>query len=184
MQFDTIGSQFDTIRNFYGTVKLHLKPDANPFVAAPQKCPINLKDKIKAEFEDMEQKGVIRKVDEPTDWVSNVCFVTKKDNSLRVCLDPQRLNDGLKRCPHKIPTVEELNRKFSGAKYFSKLEAKACYWSCQLEEKSQLLTTFRSPLGQRYCFLRMPFGLNTSKDDFQRKMDEVLENLDGIPSIA
>jgi hypothetical protein len=132
----------------------------------------------------MVDKGIIRKVEEPTDWVSSICFVTKKDNTLRVCLDPKQLNDALKRCPHKIPTVEELNPMFSGAKYFSKLDAKAGYWSCKLDEESQLLTTFRSPLGQRYCFLRMPFGLNTSQDDFQRKMDNNLEDLEGVASIA
>ena len=114
----------------------------------------------------MEEKGIIRKVDEHSNWCSNVCFVTKKDGSLRVCLDPKRLNENLKRCPHKIPTVEELNPAFHGAKYFSKLDAKAGYWSVKLAEKSQLLTTFRSPLGQRYCFLHMPFGLNTAQDDF------------------
>ena len=176
--------QFDTIGNFKGSVSLQLKEDAKPFVAAPRKCPINLKDKIKDELDDMESKGIIRKVDEPTDWVSSVCFVTKKDGSLRVCLDPKHLNDALKRTPHKIPTVEELNPQFSGAKYFSKLDAKAGYWSVKLDEDSQLYTTFRSPLGQRYCFLRLPFGLSTSQDDFQKKMDDIIEDLPGVVSIA
>ena len=131
-----------------------------------------MKDKIKATLEEMEKDGIIRKVTEHTDWVANVTFATKKDELLRVCLDPKRLNEALKRTPHKIPTVEELNPIVSGAKYFSKLDAKAGYWSVKLDEKSQLLTTFRSPLGPRYCFCRMPFGLSTSQDDYQRKMDE------------
>ena len=139
---------------------------------------------IKAELDDMENKGIIRKVNEHSDWCSSVCFVTKKDNSLRVCLDPKQLNENLKRCPNKIPALEELNPMFDGAKYFSKLDANAEYWSCKLAEESQLLTTFRSPLGQRYCFIRMPFGLNTAQDDFQRKMDEILENLHGVVGIA
>ena len=172
------------IGNFEGEVTLILKEDAEPFIAAPRKCSVHMRDRIRKELEDMEEKGIIRKVNEHSDWCSNVCFVTKKDGSLRVCLDPKRLNENLKRCPHKIPTVEELNPAFHGAKYFSKLDAKAGYWSVKLAEKSQLLTTFRSPLGQRYCFLRMPFGLNTAQHDFQRKMDEVLENLEGVVGIA
>ena len=90
----------------------------------------------------------------------------------------------MKRSPHKIATVEELNPTFSGAQYFSKLDAKAGYWSVTLDEKSQLLTTFRSPLGQRYCFIRMPFGLSTSQDDFQKKMDEIIDVLPGVVGIA
>jgi len=176
--------QFDTIGCFDGEVTLHLKDDAKPFIAAPRKCSIHMKARIKAELDDMENKSIIRRVDEHSDWCSNVCFVTKKDNSLRVCLDPKQLNENLKRCPHKIPTLEELNPMFDGAKYFSKLDAKAGYWSCKLAEESQLLTTFRSPLGQRYCFIRMPFGLNTAQDDFQRNMDEILENLQGVVGIA
>ena len=132
----------------------------------------------------MVKKGVIREVNEHTDWCSNVCFVTKKDGSLRVCLDPKQLNENLKRCPHKIPTTEEMNPLFSGTKYFSKLDAKSGYWSVKLDQKSQLLTTFRSPLGQRYCFLRLPFGLNVSQDDFQRKIDQILENLPGVAGVA
>lgn len=176
--------QFDTIGRFEGTAKLHLKDDAQPFVAAPRKCPINLKDKIKDELESMEEKGVIRKISEHTEWVSSVCFVAKPNGSLRVCLDPKKLNENLKRCVHKIPTVEELNPLFAGAKYFSKLDAKAGYWSVVLDEGSQPLTTFRSPLGQRYCFTRLPFGLNVSQDIFQEKMDEILEDLEGVVSIA
>lgn len=175
---------FDAIGNIEGKVKLHLKDNAEPFIAAPRKCSIHMKDKIKAELDNMEDKGIIRKVNEHTDWCSNVCFVTKSDNSLRVCLDPKKLNENLKRCPHKVPTTEELNPLFSGAKYFSKLDAKAGYWSLKLDESSQLLTTFRSPLGQRYCYNRLPFGLNVSQDEYQKKMDEVLENMNGVASIA
>ena len=92
-------SSFDTIGNFNGETTLHLKVDAKPYIAPPRKCSIHMKDRIKTELDSMEKKGIIRKIDEHTDWCSNVCFVTKKDNSLRVCLDPKQLNENLKRCP-------------------------------------------------------------------------------------
>ena len=176
--------QFDKIGNFPSEAKLHLKENAEPYVAAPRKCSIHMRDKIKTELDRMEDIGVIRKVTEHTDWCSNVVFTEKKDGSLRVCLDPKKLNHNLKRCPHKIPTLEELNPEFSNAKVFSKLDAKNGYWSIRLDAESQLLTTFRSPLGQRYLFQRLPFGLNVSQDEFQNQMDEILENLPGVVSIA
>ena len=126
---------------------------------------------------------MIQKVEEHTDWCSSLAYSTKKDGSLCVCLDPQKLNASLKRCPHKIPTVEELNPMFANAKMFSKLDAKAGYWSIHLDEDSQLLTTFRTPFG-RYCWKRLPFGLCVSQDLFQAKMDQILEGLRGVVSIA
>ena len=175
--------QFDTIGNFKGTAKLKLKDDAIPFIDAPRKCPIHIKDELKAELDKMERQEVIRKVDEHTDWVSSLAYTTKRDGSLRICLDPQKLNNALRRCPHKIPTLEELNPMFTNAKIFTKLDAKAGYWAVKLDESSQLLTTFRTPFG-RYCWRRLPFGLNNSQDIFQARMDSILEGLKGVVSIA
>ncbi len=79
--------------------------------------------------------------------------------------------------------MEELNPTFAQAKVLSKLEVKAGYWSIQLELTSQMLTTFRTPFG-RYCWQRLPFGLNVSQDIFQSRMDEILEDLPGVASIA
>ena len=61
----------------------------------------------------MVSQGVIRKLEEHTDWCSSLAFSTKKDGSIRVCIDPQRLNAALRRCPHKIPLLEEINSELS-----------------------------------------------------------------------
>ena len=82
-----------------------------------------------------------------------------------------------------MPTLEEINPAFVGAKHFSKLDAKAGYCSVKLEEQRQLLTTFRTPIG-RYCYQRLPFGLCVSQDIFQKRMDEILESLEGCVGIA
>ena len=131
----------------------------------------------------MESQGIIRKVTGHSDWCSSMTYVTKKDGSLRMCLDPQKLNQALKRCPHKIPTVEEITPAFAGAKYFTKLDAKAGYWSIQLSAASQELTTFRTPVG-RYCFRRLPFGLRVSQDLFQQEMDNIIEQVPGCVGIS
>ena len=175
--------QFDAIGSFQGTAELHVKEDAKPTIDAPRKCSVHLKDKIKEELDKMEQQGVIRKVEYHTDWCSSMTTVVKKDGSIRICLDPRRLNNALKRCPHKTPTLEEVQPIFAGAQYFSKLDAKAGYWSVHLDENSQDLTTFRTPNG-RYCFQRLPFGLCTSQDIFQQHMDRIVQNIPGCVCIA
>ncbi|XP_063956823.1 uncharacterized protein LOC135154503 [Lytechinus pictus] len=176
-------NQFDAIGSFQGKAMLHVKDDAKPTIDAPRKCSVHLKDKIKAKLDNMEQQRVIRKIEYHTDWCSSMTTVVKKDGSIRICLDPRRLNDALKRCPHKVPTLGEVQPVFAGAQYFSKLDAKAGYLSVHLSEECQDLTTFRTPFG-RYCFQRLSFGLCTSQDIFQQRMDRIFQNVPGCICIA
>ena len=176
-------NQFDQIGNLPGKATLRLKDDAVPFIDPPRKYAIHLKARLKEELDSMESLGIITKVTGHSDWCSSLVTSIKKDGSLRVCLDPRKLNEALKRCPHKMSTIEEISHKFHGARYFSKLDAKAGYWSVELDQASQQLTTFRTPFG-RWKFQRLPFGLNVSQDIFQQKMDVILENCPGTVGIA
>ena len=175
--------RFTGIGKLPGEYQIQLKESVKPVRHAPRSAPIQLRDKIQQELERMEKFDIIKRVREPTDWVSSITYVTKADGSLRICLDPSDLNKALKRGQHHIPTMEELSHKFSGAKYFSKLDARSGYWAVRLAETSQLLTTFNTPFG-RYCFKRLPFGLSVSQDVFQAAMDDGLRDLPGIVSIA
>ena len=177
--------QFDRIGCFPGEVNLVVDPAVPPRVNPPRKTPIALKYAIRSSLDSIVEADVIRKVheNEPTEWVSSLAYAKKINGSLRICLDPKFLNQALKRPHHNIPTLEELNHKFTGARYFSKLDARAGYWGVQLHKYSQLLTTFQSPYG-RYAFKRLPFGLSASQDIFQSRMDMILEQCDGAEGIA
>ncbi|XP_005108371.1 uncharacterized protein K02A2.6-like [Aplysia californica] len=175
--------QFDRIGKMPGPVRLVVDPDVPPHIDAPRKTPIDLRDAIREELESMVASGVIRKITVPADGVSSLAYSKKKSGKLRICLDPRHLNLALKSPHHKIPTIEELTHQFCGSRYFSKLDAKSGYWSVQLDEESQLLTTFQIPYG-RYCFTRLPFGLKVSQDIFQLKMDQIFESVKGATGIS
>ena len=116
----------------------------------------------KKELDELEQKGIVTRVDEPTDWVNSLVCVTKSNGALRLCIDPKDLNQAIKRPHHCTPTLDEFLSKLNGAKYFSIVNACSGYWNMQLDRKSSLYTTFNSPHG-RYRFLRLPFGLICKK---------------------
>ena len=175
--------RFEGIGKLPGLHKLVLKENNTPVIHPPRRAPIQLKEKIRGELKRMEELDVIRPVTEPTSWVSSITYVMKKNGSLRICLDPKNLNSALKRGQHHIPTMEELAHHFNGATTFSKLDAKSGYWAIQLDDKSQILTTFNTPFG-RFCYKRLPFGLNVSQDIFQAAMDAALQDLPGVISIA
>ncbi|GBM17593.1 hypothetical protein AVEN_80892-1 [Araneus ventricosus] len=68
-----------------------------PVVSVTRKVAFSLVEPLKAELDRMVKAGVIEKVTEPTDWVSPLVIVQKRNNALRVCLNPQNLNRAIKR---------------------------------------------------------------------------------------
>ena len=65
----------------------------------------------------------------------------------------------------------------------TKLDARTGYWTLKLAEDSSFLTTFNTPYG-RYRFLRLPIGLKSSQDEFQRKIDESYEEVEGMIALV
>ena len=132
----------------------------------------------------MESQGIIAKVTCPTDWVNSFVIVEKpKTKSLRICLDPKALNDAISRPHYPMRTFDEVVSELSEAAYFSVLDATSGYWSLKLEDQSSYLTTFNTPFA-RYRYLRVPFGLNCSQDEFQQKIDDTFESMSGVTAIV
>jgi hypothetical protein len=59
---------------------------------------------------------------------------------------------------------------------FSILDMKHGYWHVPLDEASRLLTTFNTPFG-RYCFNRLPFGVNSAAEVFEKRVEEIFGDL-------
>ena len=81
---------------YIGNYKIELTEGAVPKQDAPRTVPVALRDDLKKKLHEIEQKGHIAKVDEPTDWVSSAVYVKKRNGQLRVCLDPRELNKHVK----------------------------------------------------------------------------------------
>ncbi len=166
---------FDGIGRLKGTYKIELKDNISPHIASPRRLPVALEDKVKLELCRLESENIITKVEEPTDWVSNICVVLKPDKSIRLCLDPRPLNEAVKRPRYQIPNIESLLTKYSNTNTFSLFDIKNAFWHVQLDEKSSYLTTFTTPFG-RYRFKVLPFGISMAPELFQMVIDQVFEN--------
>ena len=125
----------------------------------------------------MEREGHITKVKTPTEWVNSMTVVAKGDK-VRICLDPKDLNKQIKREHYPMRTVEQIVSEIPNAKVFSTLDAKSGFLQIKLTEESSYLTTFNTPIG-RYRWLRLPFGISSASEVYQRIMDEMLEGIPG-----
>ena len=147
-----------------------------------RRIPVPIKKEVKEKLDELEKKKVIERVTKPTDWTSNL-LVVKKPGKLRICIDPRDLNKALKRPRYPIPTIEGILPELAKAKVFSVLDAKDGFWQVRLSEESSDLTTFSTPFG-RYKWLRLPFGISTAPEEFQRRQHEIIEGLEGVQVIA
>ena len=62
---------------------------------------------------------------------------------------------------------------------FSKLDENSGFWQVPLAEKSRLFATFITRFG-RYCYNKLPFGISSAPEHFQRRMHSLLEGLLGV----
>lgn len=104
---------------------------------------------------------------------SPIIIVPKKDGSLRICIDFQKLNAISFFDAYPMPRIEDLLERIGRANYITTLDLCKGYWQVPLENQSRLLTAFRTPLGL-FQFTVMPFGLHGAPATFQRLMDKVL----------
>ena len=86
----------DELGSLPGMIHLTVDPDVTPHISATRKIPVNLKRKIKMELDAMVEEGVMEQVNEPTDWVSSLTYVVKRNGKLRICIDPRPLNKSTK----------------------------------------------------------------------------------------
>lgn len=159
------------------TIKLN--PDAIPFsLTMPRHIPIPLLSKVQEELERMESLGVISRVEEPTEWCSEMVPVPSKNGSVRICVDLTCLNEAVCSEKYILPSVEQTLGSLTD-RLFSKLDANRGIWQIPLSPESAQYTTFITSFG-RFYFNRLPFSITSAPEHFQWRMSMILDGLQGV----
>ena len=74
---------------------------------------------------------------------------------------------------HPLPTVDERLGQLTGAAVFSELDTNSGFWQIPPDTESPFLTTFITPIGC-YCFNKLPFGISSAPEHFQKRMSNIL----------
>ena len=170
---------FKGLGKFEGQYKIELNSDARPVINPPRVVPQTLLPKLKEALDELEINGVISAVEEATDWVNNLVIVEKPNGNLRLCLDPRELNKAIKRQHFQIPTLSDITAKLNGKTVFSIIDEKDGYHQVELDTPSSYLCTFQTPFG-RYRYRRMPFGISSASEVFQRKNIQTFGDIQGV----
>ena len=155
--------------------KIKLRSNAVPKIQPPRKVPFGAYKLLRDELDRLLNTGKIAKVDEATEWISNVSIAWKRNGTMRLCLDPRELNKNIVREYYHIPTVEEIRTATNGAAVFSTFDATEGFHQVQLDEESSLLTTFHTPFG-RFRWLRLPFGISSAPEVYQKHLQNAVTN--------
>ena len=152
-----------------GHYHIPLSPDATPIQHSPRRVPAALRERLQGTLEDLVKQQIISPVTEPTPWINSMVVVPKKNGTLRILLDPRDLNRYIQKEHYQLPTIEDIATRLDKAKVFTELDVRSGFWHVKLDDPSSLLTTFHTPFGW-YRWLRMPFGILSAPEVFQRKM--------------
>ena len=173
---------FESEGKLDGKLHLEIDPKVKPIQLPVRKVPVAVKEKLKTELDRLTDLEIITPVQVPTEWISATVVVMKPDGRVRLCIDPKPLNKALKRNHFPTPTIDDILPELSKARLFSVCDARNGFWHVELDESSSYLTTFATPWG-RYRWKRMPFGISPAPEEFQRRMSEALEGLEGVKVI-
>ena len=152
---------------------IELVPGTAPISrAAYRLAPAELKE-LKAQLEDLIEKGFIRPSHSP--WGAPVLFVKKKDGSLRLCIDYRELNKVTIKNKYPLPRIDDLFDQLAGSKVFSKIDLRSGYHQLKVKEEDIPKTAFRTRYGH-YEFLVMSFRLTNAPAAFMDLMNRVFHD--------
>ena len=148
-------SVFSGLGNVGKPVSFVLDPHVVPVQAPIHRIPVTKRERVKLKLDEMVRDGKLAKVEEPTDWCSNMTVVEriKSDGSIktRLCLDPsQTINKAIVIPKFTVPTLDEILPALGTHKHkcFTIVDALDGFTQVPLCQQSSLVTTMHTPWGK------------------------------------
>ncbi|UYV78667.1 LYST [Cordylochernes scorpioides] len=146
----------------------------------PYRVPICDQREIRSQIRQMLDNDIIEPSYSP--FSSPVTLVTKRDKTKRFCIDYRKVNEVISSDVHPLPRIEDILDRLARAKYFSTADVSSAYWQVPIHPDSRPLLAFATIDGL-YQPTRLPFGLKTSPQIYERAINQVLQG-HGLDCVA
>ena len=123
-------------------LRLNINQEVNPVAQPTRRVPFHLREKTTQKIKELEQEGIIERVEGPTEWVSPLVVAPKRNGDVRICIDMREANTAVIRERHPIPTVDEVLEELKDSTLFSRLDLRWGFHQIELDETSRYITTF------------------------------------------
>ncbi|KAK1620362.1 hypothetical protein QYE76_025879 [Lolium multiflorum] len=121
---------------------IDLIPGTTPIAQPPYKMGPKELVELKAQIDELEQKGFIQESVSP--WGTLVIFVDKRDGGKRMCGDYRNLNNVTIKNKYPSPRIQDLFDQVQGAGFFSKIDLRSGYHQIKIKKEDVPKTAFVS----------------------------------------
>src|SRR5436853_3481195 len=137
--------------------RLNIKEDAKPVKQPQRRFRLDIIDAIEFEVRKLIDSGFICEEQHP-DWVANNVPVTKKNGSIRICIDFQNLNDACPMDEFPLPVTGIMIDNTASYERMPFMDGFSGYNQIKMYADDEKHTAFRTHLAV-FCYTVMPFGL-------------------------
>lgn len=179
LEIDQVAQRMEPLSKINGvSVHIHLDPDVKPIFQPMRRIPVALEEAVNNKLKELMARDIIEEKKGPVSWVSPLVVVGKANGEPRICLDLRRLNEAVMRERHPMPVIDDFLARIGPNMIRSKLDVKDSFLQLELNEESRDAMVFLTARGL-YRFKRMPFGLVSAPEVFQKTMDRILAGCEG-----
>ena len=105
--------------------------------------------------------------------------VKKKSGGVKICINLKPFNKCVLHKRHPLPRIDDTLAQLTEATTFNKLNTNSGFWQIPLSDESKLLTIFITPF-EHYCYNKLPFGITSAPEHFQRRINSLLLGLQDV----
>jgi hypothetical protein len=147
-----------------------LTEDARPTWRHPYRLSPLERAEAEKQIRELLAKGWIQPSTSP--FGAPILFVTKKDGSLRMCVDYRSLNKVTVRNRFPLPRIDDLLDMLHGSTVFTSLDLASAYHQIRISPSDVPKTAFTTPFGH-FEYNVLCFGLTNAPATFQSVMQRV-----------
>ncbi|XP_058840823.1 uncharacterized protein K02A2.6-like [Topomyia yanbarensis] len=173
-----VGNEVNQVKEKDMLVHIKMNPAITPCFQPLRRIPIPMESAVNQKLDELLKRDIIEAKKGPVTWVSPLVVAKKTNGDIRLCVDLRRVNQAVVRDRHPMPIIEDILMRIGKGKIWIVLDIKDAFFLLELDVETRDVMTFITHRGL-YRFKRLPFGLVSAPEIFQRAMDEILADCEG-----